>query len=139
MKSFVALFAVLAVGSVIATAAVAAAPRHASVVIRHEVKHCHSWALGSGPSVAHVNAKLAVGGSITFKNTDVMPHRLIEKSGPHAIFAGSASMSHMAASVKVTFPRAGTYRFTTKAGEDYMTGVKTIGEDNVLTLTVTVS
>jgi plastocyanin len=138
MKSFVALFAVLALGTVIATAAFAAAPRHASVVIRHEVKHCHAWSLGSGPFAARIDTKLAVGGSITFKNIDVMPHRLIEKSGPHAVFAGSPSMSHMAASVKVTFPRAGTYRFTTKAGEDYMAGVKTIGEDNVLALTVTV-
>jgi hypothetical protein len=38
----------------------------------------------------------------------------------------------------VTFTKPGVYTFTTKAGEDYMSGVKTIGEDNVLKLTVTV-
>jgi hypothetical protein len=54
-------------------------------------------------------------------------------------FVGKANMNHMAASVKVRFAHAGTYRFTTKAGEDYMKGMKTIGEDNVLTLKVVVS
>ena len=47
-------------------------------------------------------------------------------------------MSHFGATSKVTFLRAGTYVFTTKAGEDYMKGVKTTGEDNVLTLKVVV-
>ena len=36
------------------------------------------------------------------------------------------------------FSRAGTYVFKTKPGEDYMAGFKTVGEDNVLTLTVKV-
>jgi len=48
-------------------------------------------------------------------------------------------MAHMAATAKVRFAHAGVYRFTTKAGEDYMEGMKTIGEDNVLRLTVKVS
>ena len=47
----------------------------------------------------------------------------------------------MGTTVKVTFTHAGVYRFTTKAGEDYpaMAGMKTVGEDNVLRLTVTVT
>jgi hypothetical protein len=44
----------------------------------------------------------------------------------------------MSATLRVTFPKAGVYTFTTKVGEDYMSGVKTIGEDNVLRLTVVV-
>ena len=51
---------------------------------------------------------------------------------------GPSMMAHMGATVKITFAHAGVYRFTTKAGEDYMPGMKTIGEDNVLRLTVTV-
>jgi hypothetical protein len=35
--------------------------------------------------------------------------------------------------------KSGTYHFTTKPGEDYIGGVKTTGEDNVLKLTVVVS
>ena len=31
-----------------------------------------------------------------------------------------------------SFTKAGVYRFTTKAGEDYTKGIKTVGEDNVL-------
>ncbi len=47
-------------------------------------------------------------------------------------------MRHIGARITLSFPHAGTYRLITKAGDDYMKGVKTIGEDNVLTLTVTV-
>jgi len=49
------------------------------------------------------------------------------------------AMTHMGASTKVVFSKAGVYRFTTRAGEDYMSGMKTVGEDNVLRLRVTVS
>ena len=42
-------------------------------------------------------------------------------------------------SAQITFTKPGVYHFTTKAGEDYMAGMKTIGEDNVLRLTVVVS
>ena len=45
----------------------------------------------------------------------------------------------MGASLKITLIKPGVYHFTTKAGEDYMAGMKTIGEDNVLRLTVVVS
>jgi hypothetical protein len=39
-------------------------------------------------------------------------------------------MRHMSASVSVRLAKAGAYRFTTKAGEDYPgIHVKTIGED----------
>ena len=48
-------------------------------------------------------------------------------------------MARMGSRTKVTFGKAGIYKFTTKAGEDFMSGIKTIGEDNVLGLTVTVS
>jgi len=138
MKTFAALFAVLVLGTLVATAAVAATPRHASINIRHQMKGCHTWSLNNMPFAAHVNAKLATGGSITFTNNDVMPQQLIKTSGPAATYTGKRSMSHMAATVKVTFQHTGIYHFTTKGGEDYMTGMKTIGEDKVLTLTVTV-
>ena len=47
-------------------------------------------------------------------------------------------MKRFGASVKVLFLQPGTYTFTSKVGEDYMKGVKTIGEDNVLKLRITV-
>jgi hypothetical protein len=48
-------------------------------------------------------------------------------------------LARMGAADRITFTKAGVYHFTTKAGEDYMKGIKTIGEDNVLRLTVRVS
>ena len=47
-------------------------------------------------------------------------------------------MSHMVARTTFRFPKAGTYRFRTKAAEDYMSRITTTGDNNVLTLTVTV-
>ena len=138
MKWFAASFAFLALTAVLAASAFSATPSHSAITIRHQMKGCHAWALGSGPYTANVATKLAVGGSITFTDNDVMPHQLIKKSGPAVAFSGSPMMGRMGARVTVKFPRAGIYRFTTKPGEDYMKGVKTTGEDNVLTLTVTV-
>lgn len=138
MKPLAALVALLALGAVVATSALAASPQHASVTIRHQMMGCHAWSVGNGSYTAHVATKLSAGGSITFTDNDVMSHQLIKKSGSAVVFSGSHTMGHMGATLKVTFPHAGTYHFTTKPGEDYMKGVKTMGEDNVLTLTVTV-
>ena len=62
----------------------------------------------------------------------------MKTSRPRGLPAHPA-MRHMSASVGATFGKAGTYQFTTKAGEDYPgMHVKTIGEDNVLHLVVKV-
>ena len=129
------LAAVLAAGAL----GSASAPRSLSITIRHQTHHCHAWAVGSGAYKASLSVKLARGGSIRFTNDDVMPHKLVKLSGKAVTFVGKPNMRHMGATVRVTFPKAGVYTFTTKAGEDYMSGVKTIGEDNVLRLKVKVS
>jgi plastocyanin len=139
MKTLTVLPGALLLGAMITTVAIAAPARHSQITIRHQTRHCHAWSLDRGAFTAHIDAKVAVGGSITIVNNDVMPHRLLERSGPNALLSRSPSLTHMGASLKVTFPRAGIYRFTTKAGEDYMKGIETTGEDNVLTLRVAVS
>jgi plastocyanin len=112
----------------------------ASVTIRHQTRGCHSWSINRGTSRASLTTTLARGGTIRFVNNDVMPHKLIKTSGPAVRYVGNPSMRQMSASVSVKLAKAGTYRFTTKAGEDYPgIHVKTIGEDNVLRLTVKVS
>ena len=69
-----------------------------------------------------------------------MSHKLVQTSGPAVRYLGARAMRHMSASIRVTFGKAGIYKFTTKAGEDYPgMAMKTIGEDNVLRLTVRVS
>lgn len=131
---------VAAIAGVALVAAIAsAAPKSATVVIRHQLRGCHSWSVNGGPFKPTQSLTLARGGGVTVIDNDVMPHQLIKTSGPAVKFVGKAKMSKIGASTKIVFAKAGTYRFTTKVGEDYMKGVKTIGEDNVLKLTVKVA
>ena len=137
-KRTIPILATLTSALVVAAAAAASAPSHASIVIRHQVRGCHSWSVNGGPFKASQAITRSRGSSITITNNDLMPHKLVETSGP-ALTASGLRMRHMAATAKVRFTHAGVYRFTTKPGEDYMQGVKTIGEDNVLRLTVKVA
>lgn len=114
-----------------------AAPNNATLTIKHQVKGCHNWSL-NGTSWHPTQALTIVrGGVLTVVNNDVMPHKMIQLSGPKAAVTGM-TMGHMHASAHLAFPTKGTYVFKTRAGEDYMTGIKTIGEDNVLKLVVKV-
>jgi plastocyanin len=127
-----------AVTAVVAGTASAATPAAHSIVIRHQMHGCHTWSVDGGAWKVTQAVVVRRGGWITIRNNDVMPHQLAKTSGPALQIPARGVMSHMGATLKVTFAHAGVYRFTTKAGEDYMAGVKTIGEDNVLRLTVTV-
>jgi plastocyanin len=131
-----------ALATVIAAGAASAASTSsgASVVIRHQMRGCHTWSVNSGPFKASQSITLKRGSWLTVTNNDVMPHKLELKSGP-VLRIAPATLGHMGALVKVTFARSGVYHFVTKAGEDYpaMAGMKTIGEDNLLRLTVTVT
>lgn len=155
IKHVISILAAAATAATLAGSGVAAsAPGHASLLIRHQLRGCHNWSVNGGGFAANQTVALHRGGWLTVTNNDVMPHKLLKTSGPvvsvknlktptmgmgHHGHFGPGMMAHMGAKVKVTFSRAGVYRFTTKAGEDYMPGMKTVGEDNVLHLTVTVS
>jgi hypothetical protein len=120
--------------------ATANTPRNVKIVIQHLLGGCHAWSLNGCAYAVSGSARVATGGSATFTDNDIMPHKLILTKGPAVKFVGYAAMNHMGASVKVVFTKAGTYRFTTKVGEDYKgMDMKTIGEDNVLHLAITVS
>ena len=118
----------------------ATTPSKSTITIRHQMKGCHAWSVNGGPYRASQQTVLARGGTITFVDNDVMPHKLIQTSGPKATLVTPA-MSRMGATAKVVFPKKGTYTFVTKAGEDYpfAAGVKTLGRDNVLRLTVVIA
>jgi len=132
-----------------------AAPGGASLVSRHQVRGCHSWSLNGGAWKATQHIRIARGGSLVVTNNDVMFHKLIKISGPAVVFKllktgtpmqgtvklpwAPGLMGRPGATLKVTFPRAGVYRLTTKFGEDYMPMGETVGEDNVLHAIVTVS
>jgi hypothetical protein len=120
------------------TGAAVAAPNNATLTIKHQIRGCHSWSFDGKSWRATQTIRLVRGGVLTVIDKDVMPHKLIQVSGPKATLAGAA-MKHMGDSAHIGFPAKGTYVFKTRAGEDYMKGIKTIGEDNVLKLVVTVT
>jgi hypothetical protein len=66
-----------------------------------------------------------------------MPHKLVQAAGP-TMRLSHPNLTKMASSATVKLTQKGVYRFTTKAGEDYSWAgmMKTMGEDNVLHLTV---
>jgi len=153
MKVKLMLVAIAALSGVVAVTASAAAPASHAILIRHQLRGCHAWSVDGSAFKATQSLVVRRDGTITVTNDDVMPHQLVKTSGAAVTFTAVKTpmgmglkgtfapslLAHMGATVKVTFTRPGVYRFTTKAGEDYMKGMKTIGEDNVLRLVVTVS
>jgi plastocyanin len=145
----------IAVSAVAATlVASASGAGNAALIIRHQIRGCHTWSVNGGPYRANQTLRIQHGSFVTITNNDVMPHQLIKVAGPTVrltnlntgmMGAGmhkssvAGAMTHMGASTRVVFTHPGTYRFMTKAGEDYMPGMKTIGEDNVLRLVVIVA
>jgi plastocyanin len=124
-----------------ALAVTSAAPAHniATIAIRHQMRGCHSWSFNSGPFNPSLDISVPTGTVLTFTNNDVMPHKLIQTTGPKVRLV-HPKMSKMASSATVKLTSAGIYHFTTKPGEDYSWAgtMKTVGEDNVLRLTVRV-
>jgi plastocyanin len=127
-----------AAGAALLLAAPASTQTGATLTIRHQLRGCHSWSLNGAAYKVSQSVTMSKGATLTVVNNDVMPHKFVRVSGPALTLSASASLNHMGAATKVKFTKAGVYKFTTKAGEDYMKGIKTIGEDNVLRLTVTV-
>jgi plastocyanin len=110
----------------------------ALLIIRHQTRGCHAWSLNNGAYKASQIVTLKRGTHLEVGNNDVMPHKLVKVAGPAVKFVPGAMMNSVGEMTEIRFTKAGVYRFTTKAGEDYTKGIKTVGEDNVLTLKVTV-
>jgi hypothetical protein len=128
----------LAFGALLASAGTAFGHAPKTITIRHQVRGCHMWSFAGGPYSASLKVKINRDTTLVFVDNDVMPHKLVELSGPNSALM-TPNMRHMGAKAVVIFPKTGVYKFTTKAGKDYMPGMKTIGPDNVLRLTVTVT
>ena len=142
-----------AAATILPVAAGAASPG-ANLTIRHQVKGCHMWSLNGGKYGTSQVVKLSRGASLTITDNDMMPHQLVQLGGAavseRLVKPGSMSMGkmkapyatglmpHMGATLTVKFTKPGVYKFRTKALEDYMP-IKTVGEDNVLRVTVVVS
>lgn len=108
--------------------------------------------LNGGPFTAKQSVTLKRGATLTVIDDDVMLHQLVKLAGSSVTMRNGTTMPMMGGYIShtpgrmnpigawtaVSFGKAGTYRFRTRAGEDYMAGVQTSGADNVLGLTVTV-
>lgn len=130
----------LALAIALAVAAPAFASQSRTITIHHQMRGCHAWALGAtGAYKASLSVSLTRGATLEFVNNDVMPHALVQTSGPN-VKVVTPAMRRVGATAGVRFSKAGVYRFTTKPGEDYKwaSKMKTTGEDYVLRLTVTV-
>ena len=130
MLPFVVALALLAVSS-------ASAARTTTITISHQMKGCHMWQVANGNPKVNLSVTVKAGTVLRIVNNDIMPHRLIQQAGPKLRLT-RPNMNRMSASTSLKLAHAGVYRFTTKAGEDYawMKSMKTIGEDNVLHMTV---
>jgi plastocyanin len=126
---FVAAAALLAVST-------ASAAGTMTITISHQTKGCHMWQLGTGNPKVNLSVTVKAGTVLRIVNNDIMPHRLIQQAGPKLTLT-RPNMNRMSAATSVKLSHAGVYRFTTRAGEDYAwKSMKTIGEDNVLHMTV---
>jgi hypothetical protein len=123
--------------ALIAAAPAAAGGGTATVTISHQMMGCHMWQLGNGNPKVSLAFTVKAGTTLRVVDNDIMPHRLIQQAGPKLTLV-RPDMNKMSASTAVKLARAGVYRFTTRAGEDYawMRSMKTTGADNVLHLTV---
>ena len=155
MKRLFLLASMAGLSAALSVPALAAAPaKSASVVIRHELRGCHTWSLNGGRYRAELRVRVARGGSLTITNMDPMVHQFVQLGGPRAgmrtvahdhmkmiglhRITGRGVMNHMGAALRVFFPSAGVYRFTTKDLGDYFE-LKTVGHHNHLMLMVRVS
>jgi hypothetical protein len=131
------LVVIMIVALAVAGSAVAAT-NNATLTIRHQMHGCHSWSFNGKTWNPTQRITIVRGGVLTVVDNDVMSHKLIQVSGPKATLTTPA-MTHMSAKAHVAFPAKGIYVFKTRAGEDYMKGVITMGADNVLKLVVSVT
>ncbi|MDX6436319.1 MAG: hypothetical protein QOK34_1153 [Gaiellaceae bacterium] len=129
----------LAAAAALAVASSAPAGNSTAITIRHQMHGCHAWSINSGPFKAAQIITVRQGAVVKFTNNDVMPHKLVQTSGPQVRLI-HPNLSKMASVATVRFAHKGVYHFTTKPGEDYKWAgsMKTTGEDNVLRLTIRV-
>jgi plastocyanin len=134
-------FVLLALTAVVFAVAIPAGAARAPVQVRiqHQMHGCHAWSVANGTFAATQTFHARTGTALTVTNNDVMSHTLVQLAGPRIVLS-HARMGHMSATTTLTLRAPGTYRFTTKPGEDYPgVHVMTMGKDNVLRLTVVVS
>lgn len=107
------------------------------LTIVHVQKGCHVWSNGN-QQMPMMRLSLKPGQMLRIMNQDIDMHRMVELSGPATMALGGPMKQGTADSL--TFTKPGVYRFGTKSSAmKGMPEAPTIGPDNMLRLTVTVS
>lgn len=106
------------------------------LTIQHVQKGCHVLSDGSRQA-ASMRLSLKPGARLQLLDQDIDPHGLVQLAGPKLQIKGHMMMGERQT---ITFKHAGVYRLMTRVIEmGKMTNVKTIGPDNTLRVTVSVS
>ena len=106
------------------------------LTIQHVQKGCHVFAIGSRQS-GSMHLSLKRGASLQIVDQDIDPQQLVQLAGPRLGYAGHVMIGQHQT---IMFKNPGLYRFKNRVIDmGPMMNVKTIGPDNVLRLTVTVS
>lgn len=102
------------------------------------MRGCHAWGLAGSATKASLKITASRGQVIKVIDNDVMPHRLIQVSGPK-VRIQTPNMHKLGAHAQFSLAGKGVYTFKTRAGEDYPgMEMHTVGPDNVLRLTIVV-
>src|SRR5437763_16401584 len=109
MRRFIALLTIGA-ATAAALAATASASPSASILIRHQVQGCHSGSLNGGAFAAAQKIVVRPKTTFTATNNDVMPHQLMQLSGPKVSFIAPA-MNKPGSHASFQVFKTGTYVF----------------------------
>jgi hypothetical protein len=126
----------------LAAAPAAGASAHGvnTITIRHQMRGCHAWSVTGSAWTPSLRIRADRDALVQVINNDVMPHRLVQLSGPKARLS-TPNMNRLGARAQFNLAGKGVYVFRTRAGEDYpnMGDMHTMGADNVLRLTIVVT
>lgn len=117
--------------------AVAAPSKSIQLAIVHTVQGCHIWQTSHahGPATA---LQLKRGDKITLRVSCPMDFQLVQMKGPKLVL-GDPTL-HTGTQRTIAFPKRGVYVLrATNIQSSADMGLQTLGPDNVLKLTVTVS
>ena len=118
------------------TLSVASLATTTNLEIQHVRNGCHVWSKG-GLQASSLRMSLTRGARLQVLNRDVVPHQLVQVAGPNLALRGHMMIGK---TQLITFKQPGVYLL--KDGVVEMgpnMNVKTIGPDNMLRLTVSVS
>jgi hypothetical protein len=117
--------------------AVAAPSKTIQLAIVHTVQGCHIWQTSHGQAAA-TSLKLKKGDRITIRVSCPMDFQLVQVKGPKLVL-GDPTL-HTGTQRTFAFPKRGVYVLrATNVQSSADMGLQTLGPDNVLRLTVTVS